>query len=332
MVPQLVVGDVEGVPPLQHIPQVEVMAEEFARVLVWAQGPPTLEWCQNKVLCVLCVRRSEACVFDVPSMGSRHDTSVCFLCRASHEKCSISLEWQAACVAVEQGWDKDWVWSQLGEVWKTWVLGEGSMGQSAEQVGPLQGGWREGAPLAADHGKQRASPLSGAGPSKRLCGLGTGIKFSGAPAFDHRGLPSQAGGGANGGIDGMGRGASMGKGGSRCGTGGEGGVGVGAEHFSWEVQPPEEAEEWEMVLEGGLLWVELEVVRWREDWLANEAALGRVGILHRLGAGAPGSLGQCLCGICIDPGQVGADAHGSAPGVAAGDGESGEVAGRALAM
>ncbi|KAG5333599.1 hypothetical protein C0989_005251 [Termitomyces sp. Mn162] len=47
----------------------------------------------------------------------------------------------------------------------------------------------------------------------------------------------------------------------------------------WEVQPTEEAEEWEMALEGGLLWAELEVARWRENWLANEAASGRAGIL-----------------------------------------------------
>ncbi|KAG5727418.1 hypothetical protein E4T56_gene11895 [Termitomyces sp. T112] len=64
------------------------------------------------------------------------------------------------------------------------------------------------------------------------CGLGTGIKFSGAPTFDHRGLPSQAGGGANGGIDGTGGGASTGEGGSRCGMSGEGGIGAGVEHLS----------------------------------------------------------------------------------------------------
>ncbi|KAG5333797.1 hypothetical protein C0989_004791 [Termitomyces sp. Mn162] len=64
------------------------------------------------------------------------------------------------------------------------------------------------------------------------CGLGTGIKFSGAPTFDHRGLPSQAGGGANGGIDVTGGGASTGEGGFRCGMGGEGGIGAGVEHLS----------------------------------------------------------------------------------------------------
>ncbi|KAG5335277.1 hypothetical protein C0989_001577, partial [Termitomyces sp. Mn162] len=41
-----------------------------------------------------------------------------------------------------------------------------------------------------------------------------------------------------------------------------------------EVQPTEEAEEWEMVPEGGLLQAELEAARWREDWLANEATSG----------------------------------------------------------
>ncbi|KAG5348959.1 hypothetical protein C0989_006884, partial [Termitomyces sp. Mn162] len=49
--------------------------------------------------------------------------------------------------------------------------------------------------------------------------------------------------------------------------------------MQWEVQPAEEAEEQEMVPESGSLWAELEAVRWREDWLANEATLGHVGIL-----------------------------------------------------
>ncbi|KAG5350094.1 hypothetical protein C0989_000199 [Termitomyces sp. Mn162] len=91
----------------------------------------------------------------------------------------------------------------------------------------------------------------------------------------------------------------------------------------WEVWPIEEAEEQEMALEGGLLWAELEVARWREDWLANEAASG-------LGAGALGSFGWCLHSVCVDPRWVGADARGSASGVAAGDGKGGEVAGGAL--
>ncbi|KAG5348722.1 hypothetical protein C0989_008648, partial [Termitomyces sp. Mn162] len=156
------------------------------------------------------------------------------LMHSPHEKCLISLEWQAACIAIEQGWDEDWVQSQLGEAQKTRMLGEVSAGRSVGQVEPPQGGWREEASSAADHGKQRASLPSGAGPSKRPwgCGLGTGIKFSGAPAFDHRGLSLQVGGGANSGVDGMGGGALMGKGGLRCSMGREGGVGVGMEHFS----------------------------------------------------------------------------------------------------
>ncbi|KAG5348779.1 hypothetical protein C0989_008273, partial [Termitomyces sp. Mn162] len=243
VVPQLAVGDAEGVPLLQQIPQVEVTAEEFARALVWARGPPMLEWCQNEAPCVLCAQRGEACIFDAPSMGSWHDTSICLLYRMSHEKCSISLEWQAACIAVEQGWDKDWVQSQLGKAQKTQMLGEVSMGWSAGQVRPLWGGRREGASSAADCGKQRASPPSGVGSSKRPRGykpmvgllgrsLVRGIKFSGAPTFDHGGLPSQAGGGANNSADGVGGGALMGKGELRCGAGREGGVGAGVEHLS----------------------------------------------------------------------------------------------------
>ncbi|KAG5732250.1 hypothetical protein E4T56_gene11469 [Termitomyces sp. T112] len=191
-----------------------------------------LEWCQNKAPCVLCAQRSEACIFDVPSMGLQHDTSICLPCCVSHEKCSISLEWQAACIAAEQGWDEDWVQSQLGKVQKTWMLGEVSVGQSAGQVGPLQSGQREGASLAADCGKQRASLLLGVGPSKRPRGLGMGIKFSRASAFDHGGLPLQVGGGANGSVDGMGGGALTGKGGSRHSVGREGSIGAGVKHLS----------------------------------------------------------------------------------------------------
>ncbi|KAG5349462.1 hypothetical protein C0989_003629 [Termitomyces sp. Mn162] len=128
-----------------------------------------------------------------------------------------------------------------------------------------------------------------------------GIKFSGAPAFDHGGLPSQAGGGANSGVDGTRGGALMGEGGLRRGVGGEGGIGAGMEHLSagaggagasvggmglagasgaaGGAAHEGEAEEWEMALEGGLLWAELEVARWREDWLANEATSGCMGIL-----------------------------------------------------
>ncbi|KAG5349101.1 hypothetical protein C0989_006025, partial [Termitomyces sp. Mn162] len=96
------------------------------------------------------------------------------------------------------------------------------------------------------------------------------------------------------------------------------------EHLTqWEVWSMEEAEEWGMAPEGGSLWAELEAARWREDWLANKAA-------SELGVGAPGSLGWCLHSICIDSRRIGTDVHGSASGVAAGDGEGGKIAGGAL--
>ncbi|KAG5330597.1 hypothetical protein C0989_008813 [Termitomyces sp. Mn162] len=115
-----------------------------------------------------------------------------------------------------------------------------------------------------------------------------------------------------------------------------------------EGQPAGEAEGQERVPGGDVLWAELEAARQREDWLANEAASGRVGILRelssiplfatdgsfsgvRLGAGASGPLGWCLRGVCVDSGWVDAGVRGSAPGVAAGDGAIGEVAGGALA-
>ncbi|KAG5716610.1 hypothetical protein E4T56_gene16273 [Termitomyces sp. T112] len=47
-----------------------------------------------------------------------------------------------------------------------------------------------------------------------------------------------------------------------------------------EGQPTGEAEGRGRVLEGDALWAELEAARRREDWLANEAASGRAGILR----------------------------------------------------
>ncbi|KAG5727760.1 hypothetical protein E4T56_gene20798 [Termitomyces sp. T112] len=115
-----------------------------------------------------------------------------------------------------------------------------------------------------------------------------------------------------------------------------------------EGQPAGEAEGRGQAPKGDALWAELEVARQREDWLANKAALGRVGILHelspvppfvtngsfsgfRLGAGALGPLGWCLHGVCVDSGRVDAEVRNSASGVAAGDGAIGEVVGGASA-
>ncbi|KAG5734887.1 hypothetical protein E4T56_gene13771 [Termitomyces sp. T112] len=117
---------------------------------------------------------------------------------------------------------------------------------------------------------------------------------------------------------------------------------------SVEGQPTGEAEGQGRVPEGDALWAELEAARRRKDWLANEAALGRAGILHelspvppfvidgsfsefRLGAGASGPLGRCLHSVRVDSGQVDAGVCSPASGVAAGDGTVGEVAGRASA-
>ncbi|KAG5348516.1 hypothetical protein C0989_010211, partial [Termitomyces sp. Mn162] len=98
----------------------------------------------------------------------------------NHEKCSISLEWRVVCVAAEQGWDEDWVRSQLGKVWRTQTSGEVSSGRSVGQVGPPQGGQKEEVSSAADCGKQRASLLSGVGPSRRLRGY---KPMAGFPGF-----------------------------------------------------------------------------------------------------------------------------------------------------
>ncbi|KAG5331692.1 hypothetical protein C0989_007445 [Termitomyces sp. Mn162] len=121
----------------------------------------------------------------------------------------------------------------------------GAGGASAEWVGG--GGILSGRPWEAESfptigggAQQEAAGVQADGGSSGVShslsypgrGLGMGIKFSRAPAFDHGGLPLQAGGGANSGIDGMGGGASTGKGGSRRSTGGEGGVGAGVEHLS----------------------------------------------------------------------------------------------------
>ncbi|KAG5349056.1 hypothetical protein C0989_006349 [Termitomyces sp. Mn162] len=261
-----------------------------------------LEWCQNEALCVLCAQRGEACIFDVPSMGSRHDTSVCLLCHASYEKCSILLE------------------CQLGEAQKTQMLGEVSVGRSVEQVGPLRSGWRERAFLAADRGKRRASPLLGAGPSKRPWGY---EPIAGPPEFHiHSPTPDAALGWASSSLEPLPSitevflhkqvevltAALMAQEGElRQAREDQDAAWAEKEALEWawntsvrvvperalEVQSlqerPTQQEEWPMegveeqkiAPEGGLLWMELEVARQREDWLANEATSGCMGILHK---------------------------------------------------
>ncbi|KAG5730925.1 hypothetical protein E4T56_gene7065 [Termitomyces sp. T112] len=150
------------------------MLEHFAEAAGQARGPPTLEWCQAVAPCMSCTQRGEQCEFEEPMPGVQQDMSVCLLCHLQHEKCSVTLSWHATCITAEQGWDCEWVIAQLEEGWRGRVLGWSSgveggvgVGQPPMKVGPLQGGWREGAPAARDKSKWRASPLPEAGPSKQ---------------------------------------------------------------------------------------------------------------------------------------------------------------------
>ncbi|KAG5328286.1 hypothetical protein C0989_010608, partial [Termitomyces sp. Mn162] len=127
--------------------------------------------------CASCTQRGEQCEFEEPASGVRRDTSVCLPCRLRHEKCSVTLSWQAVCVAAEQGWDQGWVAAQLEEGQKGRVSGRGSGAGEGERVsapimkvGPPRGGRKEGAPSRQEKGKRRASPSPEAGPSKRARG------------------------------------------------------------------------------------------------------------------------------------------------------------------
>ncbi|KAG5732691.1 hypothetical protein E4T56_gene16817 [Termitomyces sp. T112] len=144
-------GVVRLVPEGSRVVQVEVMPEQFAKVVGWARGPPTLEWCQV----------AAPCEFEEPALG----------------RCSITLSWHAACIAAEQGWDQDWVAAQLEEGRKGRVSGRGSgagggewVSMPAMKMGPPRGERREGAPSTQEKGKQRVSPSPKVGPSKRAQG------------------------------------------------------------------------------------------------------------------------------------------------------------------
>ncbi|KAG5718363.1 hypothetical protein E4T56_gene8315 [Termitomyces sp. T112] len=185
------------------------------------------------------------------------------------------------------------------------LLKEGSMGRSVGKVGFLQGGQGMGASSVVMRGKHRASPSSGVGPSKRPHGReplvgppesllssptpGVPLEWSSSPPAP---IPSitevflckqvealtmslavQEDGERGNGvgkehIGAHGNGASV-RGAGLAGAsdtdggaarGGSGGAGTSSG--------------------GDALWVELEAARRREDWLANEAALGHVGILR----------------------------------------------------
>ncbi|KAG5730995.1 hypothetical protein E4T56_gene13038, partial [Termitomyces sp. T112] len=173
MVPRVVCP----VPMGSRVTQADVMLEYFAEAAGRARGPPMLEWCQVVAPCTSCTRWGEQCEFEEPMPGVRWDTSVCLPCHLRHEKCSVTLSWHATCIMAEQGWDCKWVATQLEEGWRGRVSGRGSgveggvgTGQPLMKIGPLQGGQREGAPTTRNKGKQRASPLLEAGPSKQAQG------------------------------------------------------------------------------------------------------------------------------------------------------------------
>ncbi|KAG5349345.1 hypothetical protein C0989_004463, partial [Termitomyces sp. Mn162] len=63
------------VPEGSRVVQAEVMPEQFAKVVGWARGPPTFEWCQAAAPCASCTRQGEQCEFEAPASGVRRDTS-----------------------------------------------------------------------------------------------------------------------------------------------------------------------------------------------------------------------------------------------------------------
>ncbi|KAG5724415.1 hypothetical protein E4T56_gene15995 [Termitomyces sp. T112] len=302
-----------------RVVQAEVTPEQFAKVVGRARGPPTFKWCQA----------AAPCEFEVPASGVQRDTSVCLPCRSQHEKCSVTLSWHATCVVAEQGWDRDWVAAQLEEGQKGRVSGRGSRAGEGEwvsapamKVGPLRGGRREGAPSTQEKGKRRASPSPEAGPSKRVWGEqvmggppGSAVysPTSGAPveqsadrswsvaeAFLRRRVES---------LERSERDLAW--------KDKDITVGTAAEQLShlqelevWMVHLQVRAEAAEVGSSAGEVWVAAERVRWREEWLANEAASGQQGVLHWarehciLLNGVSAALGSIHDGLVRMPGDL----------------------------
>ncbi|KAG5329108.1 hypothetical protein C0989_010028, partial [Termitomyces sp. Mn162] len=225
---------------------------------------------------------------------------------------------------------------------------EGSMGRSAGKAGLSRGGWGKGASLVVIRGKRQASPPLGVGPSKRprgrepLAGPPESLLFSptlGVPSewlsspptpiplitevFLHKqvealtmSLAVQEGElrqvREDCDVAQMEKEVMEQERNTLVHMATEQALevrGLWERLTQMEGQPMGEAEGRGQVLEGNALWAELEAARRREDWLANEAALGHTGILHelspvplfitdgsfsgfRLGAGASGPLGR----------------------------------------
>ncbi|KAG5724630.1 hypothetical protein E4T56_gene3673 [Termitomyces sp. T112] len=202
----------------------------------------------------------------------------------------------------------------------------------------------KGASLAVIHGKRRASPLSGAGPSKRLRGC-VPLERSSSPPVP---IPSIMEVFLRKQVEALTTSLAVWEGELQRAREDRDVAWMEKEameqerNTSMEGQSAGEAEGQGRAPERDALWAELEAARQREDWLANKAALGRTGILHelspiptfvtdgsfsgfRLGVGASGPLGWCLRGVHVDSGRFDAGVRGSASGVAAGDGAIGEV-------
>ncbi|KAG5350409.1 hypothetical protein C0989_011184 [Termitomyces sp. Mn162] len=179
------------------------------------------------------------------------------------------------------------------------LLKEGSIGQSVEKAGFLRGDRGKGVSLAVTRGKRRASPSSGARPSKRprvplerlssppvpiplitevfLCKQVEALTTSLAAWEGELQQAREDHDTARTEKEAMEqeRNTSV-----RMATERALEVRGLREHLTqMEGQPAGEAEGRGRVLGGDALWAELEVVRQREDWLANEAASGHAGIL-----------------------------------------------------
>ncbi|KAG5331665.1 hypothetical protein C0989_007605 [Termitomyces sp. Mn162] len=221
---------------------------------------------------------------------------------------------------------------------------EGSMGQSAGKVGLLQGGRGKGASLVVIRGKRRASPPSGAGPSKRLHGReplagppesllfsptpGVPLEWSSSPPTP---IPSITEVFLRKQVEALMTSLAVWEGELqwaredrdvarmekeameqerntlvRVATEQALEVWGLQEHLmQMEGQPTGEAEGWGQAPEGDALWAELEAARRREDWLANKAALGCTGILHELSPIPPFITGGSFSGIRLGVGASG---------------------------
>ncbi|KAG5332410.1 hypothetical protein C0989_007051 [Termitomyces sp. Mn162] len=195
---------------------------------------------------------------------------------------------------------------------------EGSMGRSAGKAGFSQGGQGKGVSSAVICGKCQASPSSGAGPSKRPRGrkllagppesllfsptLGIPLEWLSSPPVP---IPSITEVFLRKQVEALTMSLAAQEGELQWAREDHDVAWTEKEVMEWERntlvcvvmeqalevrglrerlmqmegQPAGEVEGWGRVPGGDALWAELEAARWREDWLANEAASGRMGIL-----------------------------------------------------